>query len=122
MRTPAHPSRTLRSLYAFAFAALLFASGCGKIREFFSPSAPENPHFVTISWNPSKTPVVGYNVYREYQYSAAVRLTPRAVPETQYVDGNVQGGRVYVYYVTAVDARGLESKPSEKITVTVPAK
>ena len=101
---------------------LLPLTGCEKVRSFFSPSAPEDPHFVTISWNPSKSPVAGYNVYREYQYSGATRLTPQIISQTQYVDGNVHAGRTYVYYVTAVDLRGVESKPSEKITVTVPPK
>ena len=122
MKKPFLRVRAIRSLCLFAFVMLLCLTGCEKVRGFFSPSAPENPHFVTISWNASKTPVVGYNVYREYQYSGAVRLTPQPIASTQYVDGSVQGGRTYDYYVTAVDSRGLESKPSEKITVTVPAK
>jgi hypothetical protein len=122
MPKPAHNFRMLGVFYVLAFVALPLFSGCGKVREFFSPSAPENPHFVTISWNPSKSPVVGYNVYREYQYSGAERLTPQILTQTQYVDGTAQAGRTYEYYVTSVDSRGLESKPSEKITVSVPAK
>ena len=101
---------------------LSLIAGCGKMRGIFSPSAPENPHFVTISWAPSKSAVMGYNVYREYQYSGAVRLTPQIVTQTQYVDGTAQAGRTYEYYVTSVDSRGLESKPSERITVAVPGK
>jgi len=122
MKKAAHKLRILRVLCVLAFITLPLFSGCGKLRGFFAPSAPENPHFVTISWNPSKTPVAGYNVYREYQYSGAERLTPQIVTQTQYVDGTAQAGRTYEYYVTAVDSRGLESKPSERITVTVPAK
>jgi hypothetical protein len=122
MRKPAHNLRFVRVCYVLAFIAVPLFSGCGKLRGLFSPSAPENPHFVSISWNPSNTPVAGYNVYREYQYSGAQRLTPQIVTQTQYVDGTPQAGRTYVYYVTSVDSRGLESKPSEKITVTVPAK
>jgi hypothetical protein len=122
MQKPTHNLPTLRLCCIFAVVTLSLVSGCGKLRGIFSPSAPENPHFVTISWNPSKSPVVGYNVYREYQYTAAERLTPRIVMQTKYVDGTVQAGRTYVYYVTSVDSRGSESKPSEKITVTVPEK
>jgi fibronectin type 3 domain-containing protein len=101
---------------------LSWASGCGKVRGFFSLSAPENPHFVTISWSPSKLPVSGYNVYRGYLSNAVERLTPKIVTQTQYVDGTALAGRTYVYYVTSVDSKGLESNPSEKITVVVPAK
>jgi fibronectin type 3 domain-containing protein len=99
---------------------LSFFTGCAKVRGLFSPSAPENPHFVTISWIASKSPVAGYYVYREWQYSGPVRLTPKIVEGTQYVDGTVQAGRTYSYYVTSVDSKGLESKPSEKIWATMP--
>jgi hypothetical protein len=122
MRKPAHKLRILRLSCVLALFMLSSVAGCGKLRALFSPSAPENPHFVTISWNPSKSPVAGYNVYREYQYSGAERLTPKILTQTQYVDGTALGGRTYVYYVTSVDSRGLESKPSETITVSVPAK
>ena len=122
MRKPAHNFRFVRVCCIAGFVLLPLVSGCGKFRTFFSPSAPENPHFVTISWDPSKAPVAGYNVYREYQYSGAQRLTPQLVTQTQYVDGTALAGRTYEYYVTSVDSRGMESKPSERITVTVPAK
>ena len=122
MRRPAHTLRIVRALCILGLLLAPLFSGCGKLRGLFTPSAPENPHFVTITWNPSEAPVAGYNVYREYQYSGAVRLTPRIVVQTQYVDGTVLAGRTYEYYVTSVDSTGLESKPSERIRVTVPAK
>ncbi len=86
----------------------------------FARNEPDNPHSVTISWTASKSLVAGYNVYREYQLSGPVRLTLRLVSGTQYTDKTVAAGRTYSYYVTSVDLRGIESKPSEKVSVTVP--
>jgi len=42
------------------------------------------------------------------------------VSGTQYIDKTVEGGRTYIYSVTTVDVNGVESKPSDNITVTVP--
>ena len=122
MRKSGPSLRILYSFWLLTFMILPCLAGCGKLHEFFAPSAPEYPHFVTINWDPSKTPVAGYSVYRQFQQSGPIRLTPQIVTKTQYVDGSVQAGRTYTYYVTSVDSNGLESKPSEKIVVTVPAK
>jgi hypothetical protein len=75
---------------------------------------------VTISWAPAKLDVAGYNVYRDWQFSGSARLTPEIVKGTQFVDKTAIAGHTYTYYVTSVDAAGLESKPSEIITVVVP--
>jgi hypothetical protein len=112
--------RALSFFFLLSFILLSSLAGCGKLRGFFSHAAPENPHFVTIAWTPGKTPVAGYNVYREFQFSGPIRLTVRIVEGTQYIDRTVEGGRTYSYYVTSVDFRGLESKPSDKVSVTVP--
>jgi fibronectin type 3 domain-containing protein len=81
---------------------------------------PDEPHSVTITWVAGKTPVAGYNVYREFQYGGPVKLTAQIIPGTQYTDTTVKRGRTYSYYVTSVDSKGTESVPSERITVTVP--
>ncbi|HWF13672.1 MAG TPA: hypothetical protein VG272_08060 [Candidatus Acidoferrales bacterium] len=64
--------------------------------------------------------MAGYNVYREWQFSGPIRLTPQIVQGTQFIDKTAIAGHVYSYYVTSVDSGGLESKPSESISVNVP--
>jgi fibronectin type 3 domain-containing protein len=65
--------------------------------------------------------VAGYIVYRVSANGKTDRLTARLVAETKYTDNTVQAGQTYSYYVTSVDAKGVESKPSDKITATVPS-
>jgi len=57
----------------------------------------------------------GYYVYRETQFSGPIKLTPQIIVGTQYVDKSVEAGHNFPYFVTSVDSRGLESKPSDKI-------
>ena len=92
------------------------------MRRFISRHHVEHVTYrsVTISWTPAKPEVAGYNVYRDWQFSGPARLTPQIVQETQFVDKMAITGHTYTYYVTSVNAAGLESKPSEIITVVVP--
>ena len=112
----------MRGLFILPLAALLLLAGCGKLRNWYEARMESRiPHSVTITWSAGNPPVAGYNVYREGQSSGnAIKLTVRLVEGTQYTDNTVQGGRIYSYYVTSVDFKGLESKPSARITVTVP--
>ena len=72
---------------------------------------------VTVSWTaaaPGTDPAVSYNIYRG---SVKIGLTPG----TSYIDSNVMAGTTYIYYVTSIDASGIESVPSSSATVTIPA-
>jgi fibronectin type 3 domain-containing protein len=122
MKNPSHFTRIRRGLFLVCFAALSLISGCGKLRDLFSSThkEPDNPHSVTIGWTASKSPVEGYNVYRATPSSGPVKLTPRLVSGTQYTDKTVEAGQTYMYSVTSVDFKAVESISSEKITVTVP--
>jgi fibronectin type 3 domain-containing protein len=97
-------------------------TGCGRVRRFISRFHFEHENYrsVTIGWTAATPPVVGYNVYREYQFSGPIRLTQQIVQGTQFIDKTAIAGHTYTYYVTSVDAGGLESKPSESISVNVP--
>jgi hypothetical protein len=79
---------------------------------------------VDLSWDaPSSSadPVVGYNVYRSLSGSSMYQLLNSSVDTgTTYVDSNVQSGQSYDYYVVSVDASGVESVPSNTISVTIP--
>ena len=118
----------LRATLLFSFVALLPLSACGKRQKpqvVYRQGTPQpvNPHFVTITWTASTSKVFGYNVYRSSGAAKSQKIekiTDGIVFGTQYTDHTAIGGQTYTYYVTAVDFKGLESKPSAKFTVTVP--
>jgi fibronectin type 3 domain-containing protein len=116
------PSRNFRSILVFAFLLVSVTTGCGKLSQLYARIHTERVtyHAVTISWNPAKSNIAGYNVYRDWQYNGATRLNPQIVQGTQFVDNTAIAGHIYSYYVTSVDSKGLESKPSEIASVVVP--
>ncbi len=120
MKLPFHSSSRVRLLVLISFLCVCFLPGCGKIRSWYTPKQGDNPHSVTIAWSAGTTPVAGYNVYRASPPDGFVKLTVRVISDTQYTDKTVQAGRTYSYSVTAVDFKGVESKPSAIATVTVP--
>ena len=120
MRKPLYIAAAMRAFFLFSLVVLSLLAGCQKLHGLFARLGPGNPHSVTIGWSPSKSPVTGYYVYRETQFSGPIKLTPQIIVGTQYVDKSVEAGHNYSYFVTSVDSRGLESKPSDKISVAVP--
>jgi hypothetical protein len=116
------PSRNLRLFFVCTFLILSVSTGCGKLERLYARLhvEPVTYHTVTISWNPAKPDVAGYNVYRDWQSSGPARLTPQIVQGTQFEDKTALAGHIYTYYVTSVDANGLESKPSQIASVVVP--
>jgi hypothetical protein len=81
-------------------------------------------HQVELSWNapPASTnPIVAYNIYRAPSGNssfARVNSSPNSSPT--FTDSTVQSGTAYDYKVTSLSSAGLESSPSNKITVSVP--
>jgi fibronectin type 3 domain-containing protein len=120
MRKAIHPSRALRGLFLFSFAALELFAGYGTLRTLYAQNGSSKPHSVTVNWSPSVSPVAGYNVYRADPGAAPIKLTIKIVSGTRYTDTNVEAGHTYIYSITSVDFKGVESKPSSTITVTVP--
>jgi hypothetical protein len=109
-------STVLRGTRLISILALTLLVGC-------SHSRPgQEPHSVTLKWDPSKYPVAGYNVYRGFQKDSPVKLTAAPLTTSQYTDTTVEAGRTYSYYVTAVTRNGAESGPSEILSATIPAK
>jgi uncharacterized protein len=100
--------------------ALSLLTGSGKLRNLYAQKEPAKPHSVTIRWMPSVSRVAGYNVYRASPPNGPVKLTPKIVSGTQYIDKAVEAGRTYTYSVTSVDFKGAESAPSGIFTVTIP--
>ena len=99
--------------------------------DVFPPSAPTN---ITIAPAPGKlslffpanpeSDVVGYNIYRSIAPNQPregwTRLTRMAIPRTTYTDEDLESGKRYYYYITAVDAAGNVSSPSEVESELVP--
>lgn len=84
--------------------------------------AGQHKHSVTLTWNASSSPVVGYNVYRStvsgrgYLKINAAMIRDRL----SYKDENVESGRIYYYVTRAEDAKGKESEASVEVVVRVP--
>jgi len=80
-----------------------------------------NPHSVDLSWTPSTSPVVGYNVYRSTNSNGPYdELNPNLVSSTSYTDQTVANGATYYYVTTAVDAQGVESAYSNQAVAVIP--
>jgi hypothetical protein len=80
-------------------------------------------HEVDLFWNaPSSSPdpIAGYNVYRSIGSGAAKLINLSIDTQTAYVDSAVVSGTTYSYMVKSVDNKGVESVPSNQITVTIP--
>jgi hypothetical protein len=82
---------------------------------------------IDLSWEPDlELRIAGYRVYRrEVEGDAAQiwrRLNPELVPVASYRDPGVVARRRYAYRVTAVDASGNESAPSDGVEETAPAR
>lgn len=76
---------------------------------------------VLLSWEPSASfGVVGYHLYRQAAGETTfARLTNAPVTGLVYRDATVTNATTsYTYYVTAVNAAGQESDPSNTVTVT----
>jgi hypothetical protein len=77
---------------------------------------------VALSWNPSTSTVVGYNLYRGIQSGGpySTKLNISLLTNTSYTDSNVQSGATYYYVTTAVDSNSVESAYSNEATAAIP--
>ena len=91
-------------------ASITVAAAPGKLSIFF----PANP----------EADVAGYNIYRSTDPALAkelwIKLTRTLLTRTTFQDENVESGKKYYYYLTAVDNSGNVSAPSEVVSETVP--
>jgi hypothetical protein len=78
-------------------------------------------HTVALSWNPSTSQVIGYNVYRGKASGGPYgKLNSSVDPSTAYTDSTVQNGSTYYYVTTAVNSQGQESTYSNEAQAVVP--
>ena len=81
-------------------------------------AAPQ--HSVALSWNPSSSSVVGYNVYRGVKSGGPYSQINALNAATTDTDSSVQAGQTYFYVSTAVDATGKESVYSNETQAVIP--
>jgi hypothetical protein len=107
------------------------------IRDIFPPHAPTGleaipggataaDRSIDLSWTPNTdADFAGYIVYRQEIDSkgaatgTVTRLNPTPVVGPAYRDQTAVAGRRYAYHVTAVDAAGNESAPSDVVQETL---
>ena len=78
------------------------------------------PHSVSLTWMPSSTTGVSYNVYRGTATGGPYNLLKSGVSTMNYTDSNVQSGSTYYYVTTAVDASGSQSVYSDEAQAVIP--
>jgi fibronectin type 3 domain-containing protein len=76
---------------------------------------------VELTWVQSQSPSVVSNVvYRAPIWRGPyVAIFGSSEPITEFTDAGVVPNEIYCYYVTAVDARGVESSRSNKVCRTI---
>src|SRR5215469_5978458 len=116
-----HPHRFI-SVCAFTLFAITLACSleCGAGHNSQTAS---KQHTVSLSWNPSATSNVQYNVYRGTQHLGPypVKVNPAPLSSTSFTDLTVQNGATYYYVITAVDQHSVESDYSNEVQVIVPS-
>jgi hypothetical protein len=90
--------------------------------ESFTGDGTQNTQYtVSLSWDPSTSQVIGYNVYRGAQSGGPyVKLTSSPQLGTSYTDSTVQDGLTYFYVSTSVNSAGEESSYSNQATAVIP--
>ena len=79
-------------------------------------------HSATVNWVASKSPVVGYNIYRTpAAFESWARLNSSPILATSYTDCDVQGGGSYLFTVTSVNSANVESAFSDATYATIPS-
>ncbi len=78
-------------------------------------------HSVALSWSPSASTVVGYNVYVSLvSGSGYAKLTSAPVAVVDYMDSGLQTAQTRYYVVTSVDSSNNESAYSNEVAAIVP--
>ena len=84
--------------------------------------AASGTHSVSLSWNPSTSPVVGYNVYRgTISGGPYSKLNSTPQPARSFTDVTVQSGATYFYVATAQDSNLVESSYSNEAMALIPS-
>lgn len=78
-------------------------------------------HLISLTWQPSSSAVIGYNVYRGTQSGGPYsRVNSHLISSRTYEDDGVQSGLTYFYVLRAVSFDSTESQASNQAAATVP--
>jgi hypothetical protein len=107
-----------------ASATLSFASNASNsptVQSLSGTGVAAQQYSVSLSWNASTSPVVGYNVYRGSKSGGPYSKVNSIVdPSTNYTDNNVAPSQTYYYVTTAVNSSGQESAYSNQVQAVIP--
>jgi len=114
-------------------ASLALLSACAGVSASSKASTPapapapapsqgqSGPYSVALSWNPSSSAVIGYNLYRGTQSGGPyAKQNSSVLSATTYTDSNIASGTTYYYVSTSVNADNEESAYSNEATATIP--
>ena len=97
------------------------ATGGAKVVALSGTGTASSVHSVLLSWTPSTSSVVGYNVYAStVSGSGYANLTPGTVATLSYTDGGLQTAGTRYYVVTSVDSTNTESAFSNEVSAIIP--
>lgn len=78
-------------------------------------------HHVYLYWQPSKSSVIGYYIYRGLSATGPfTRLNSSPEPATLFIDNAVLAGKKYFYAITATNTQG-ESAYSNIVPAVIPS-
>jgi len=108
-------------------AALLISCGGGTSTGTIAPTPTATPtptpaqRSVDLSWEPSVSPVIGYNIHRGTTSGGPypLKLNSSPQPGTHFVDDTVLAG-TYYYVATSLDVDSVESSYSNEVKAVVP--
>jgi len=97
------------------------ASDASLSQAFSGTGAQPSTHTVSLSWDPSTSTVIGYNLYRATQSGGPyAKVNPALLSATSYTDSDVLSGTTYYYVATAVNSSQIESGYSNQTSAAVP--
>lgn len=111
---------------AVVASSLALLSGCaGVSASSKSPQSPSptgsGPYSVDLSWNPSNSLVIGYNLYRgTVSGGPYARLNPSVLSGTNFTDSTIQSGTTYYYVSTSINSDNEESSYSNEASAAIP--
>jgi len=78
-------------------------------------------HSVALSWTPSSSAVVGYNIYRGGKSGGPyTKLNSALDASATYIDSSVQSAQTYYYVTTSVNGKGAQSAYSNQVRAVIP--
>jgi len=106
---------------ACALWGMWFSVTSGTTRAVSAGARPHK-HWVTLTWDASTSPVIGYDIYRRTMNGPGYQKINAALVmgQTSYKDETVLSGMTYYYMARSVDAKGNESLASAEVVATVP--